>query len=209
MTADLDRGSRLGAGVQEFIADRAVKVEDFAADWLDFDPRPRIVIKRNRDILWHNGAARQHLTPPQPAFMQSGRLEFVTNELAKSFEESLAELTSKPTRIPVGASSKGHAIIANAHCRTHDDNKIIFLLLAISPAFCSVDLSGLSATFRLTPAEANVIDGICAMEQPSAIAHRLGVSVHTVRSHLRNIFSKTNVGSQLALLRLALVYEIL
>ena len=60
----------------------------------------------------------------------------------------------------------------------------------------SVSDIGLSLYFygnahRLTPAEQSVLDALGAGDSVGAVAHRLGSSEHTVRSHVRGILAKT------------------
>ena len=58
--------------------------------------------------------------------------------------------------------------------------------------------------FRLTKAESVVAALIAEAHSVPEAAQRLGVSVHTVRTHLRNVFTKTGVNRQSALVRLVL-----
>jgi DNA-binding CsgD family transcriptional regulator len=60
----------------------------------------------------------------------------------------------------------------------------------------------LRALFGLTPAECRVALLLCDGKAPKAIAGTLGVSVETVRSQIKSIFSKTGVKRQGELIRL-------
>lgn len=55
----------------------------------------------------------------------------------------------------------------------------------------------------LTPAEIRVLAELAQGTRPSEIATRLGVSIHTVRAHLRHLFDKTGCRRQSELVRLA------
>jgi DNA-binding CsgD family transcriptional regulator len=61
--------------------------------------------------------------------------------------------------------------------------------------------------FALTGAESRVAIEVAEGRKPSDIAGRLGLSVHTVRSHLKRIFQKTGVHSQAGLVRALLQRE--
>lgn len=56
--------------------------------------------------------------------------------------------------------------------------------------------------FGLTPTEAQVATAIASGESPSELAERLGVSTHTVRTHLRSCYLKLSVSRQSELSRL-------
>jgi DNA-binding NarL/FixJ family response regulator len=56
---------------------------------------------------------------------------------------------------------------------------------------------------RLTPRESEVIDRVSEGMSNKAIARDLHISIHTVKSHLRNIMEKLNLHSRLQLARYA------
>jgi DNA-binding CsgD family transcriptional regulator len=56
-------------------------------------------------------------------------------------------------------------------------------------------------THDLTPGEVDVLAALCLGDKPSAIAHRRGVALSTVRSQVANIRIKTRAGSVSALVR--------
>lgn len=56
--------------------------------------------------------------------------------------------------------------------------------------------------FDLTLAETRIAMALCQGDAPADIARRQGISVHTVRTHLRAIFAKTGTTRQTDLLRL-------
>jgi DNA-binding CsgD family transcriptional regulator len=54
-----------------------------------------------------------------------------------------------------------------------------------------VDLQALGALFGLTPAEAEVAARVARGQEPGQIGRDLGVSLNTVRTHLKRVFGKT------------------
>jgi len=64
----------------------------------------------------------------------------------------------------------------------------------------------MAQAFGLTRAECRVVDALAMMEAPSQIAERLGVSVHTIRTHVRRIYAKLAVRSQMQFMRLTMAY---
>lgn len=54
----------------------------------------------------------------------------------------------------------------------------------------------IGALFDMTPAEANIARSIAAGQKPAEIAGSLGISVETVRTHLKKVFLKTSTGHQ-------------
>jgi DNA-binding CsgD family transcriptional regulator len=62
----------------------------------------------------------------------------------------------------------------------------------------------ISRAHRLTTREREVLEGVLEGDSNERLATRLGLSRATVKWHLHNVFSKTNVGNREALLRAAL-----
>lgn len=69
------------------------------------------------------------------------------------------------------------------------------------------DGTWLRERFGLTPQEARVALLIAEGYAAKEVAVTLGVTVFTVRAHLRNIFAKIGVGRQAALVRVVLRSE--
>jgi DNA-binding CsgD family transcriptional regulator len=66
------------------------------------------------------------------------------------------------------------------------------------------DPSVLREVFSLTPAEARVTARLSQGQSADEIAHHLGISVETVRTHIRRVLSKTATGRQGELISLVL-----
>ena len=62
----------------------------------------------------------------------------------------------------------------------------------------------LSDAFHLTRREADVADLLASGSDPACIARTLGISLDTVRTHLKHVYRKTNTHSQCDVVRLML-----
>ena len=62
--------------------------------------------------------------------------------------------------------------------------------------FPETDSTLLQVAFGFTPTEARVAQAIAGGKRPSQIAANLAISVNTVRSHLKQVFAKTDTNSQ-------------
>jgi DNA-binding CsgD family transcriptional regulator len=71
-----------------------------------------------------------------------------------------------------------------------------FAAVIVAPAHPSRISSLLMATYDLTDREQQVAHHVLRGAPTSVIAHELGISVHTVQEHLKNIFAKTDVRSR-------------
>jgi DNA-binding CsgD family transcriptional regulator len=67
---------------------------------------------------------------------------------------------------------------------------------------CSLDRGALRELYGLTPSEAGLAEHLCSGVTLQAAARKQGISAHTARSHLKNVFHKTGVSRQQELVRL-------
>ena len=75
------------------------------------------------------------------------------------------------------------------------------MVAAMTPSPWSRAVEEALANFKLTPAELRVLKNLGTNEEVPALARRLGISEHTVRSQLRAIFSKLGISRQAELVR--------
>jgi DNA-binding CsgD family transcriptional regulator len=176
------------------------------AQWLASDSRPRVIVTPSREILWQNEAARRLLHPPQPVFVRNGSLCLEDARNAKELENCLNEVGGEPCRLPIFGRDGETCLLVNAHSSEAGGQRQLFLAFCLALQPFSIRESGMVEWFGLTRAEAQIVEAICQLETPSATAERLGLSVHTVRSHLRNIFNKLSVHSQQQLVRMAIAF---
>ena len=86
-----------------------------------------------------------------------------------------------------------------------DDERPAFALIISDPnRAIELDHAALCRLYGLTPAEGRLAALLASGKHIESAAHLLGVSIHTVRTHLKHIFSKTETSSQSDLVRLIL-----
>ncbi len=179
---------------------------ELAARWLWRDGRPRAAVGRDLSILWCNPAARRLLVEPSPLVIRNNRLcptIGVENAGVVSF---LAGLDTATARLFVMDPESDRGVLLTAWADTLDGHQIAFIEFALRELPFDAQESGMAQAFGLTRAECRVVDGLAVMESPSQIAARLGVSVHTIRTHVRRIYAKLAVRSQMQFMRLTMAY---
>jgi len=76
------------------------------------------------------------------------------------------------------------------------------LLLVFDPeSEPRIQLGSLQAMFRLTKAEARLVEQLLMGRTPAEAAEALGVTIHTVRTYLKRLYGKLGVSSQALLMR--------
>lgn len=200
-----------GAAALKLTATEALDSIDhgsLALAWLDHDYTPRCVLAGDLTLLWANIAARSALAKRRDIEIRDGAL-FTTRPQHQS--ELLAFIHSSGAGISTlclpRSSGKGHLLLRGQR-----------LSWADSPAF-GVSFFGtgedyvhryadLDVAFGLTQAENKVLLGLLDGHDVEQLTRLLGVSVETVRSHIRKIYQKIGVNSREALFRVARPFSI-
>lgn len=175
--------------------------------WVEQDCRPRLIVTVDRQIVWRNNAAEKLLRKPRPLYLQGRHLCLALRQAAEAFDRRLACVGVEPERVPIGGKDSRMEMIVRVQASDHDGHRLLYLTAGMTKTPPAVHDNGMVEFYGLTRAEALVLEALCQLDQPAAIAERLSVSVHTVRTHLRSIYNKTSVHSHIQLQRLALVFD--
>lgn len=165
----------------------------------------KAVIDRERRIAWANSAATALLKTPLPVTIGNGFLAFEAG--VSACHEWLGRVGPQPLRHFVCGASVGSWVVINAYSRQLDGSEVVLAEFTLSHPPLRARTSGMSAQFGLTPAECDIIDALVRLEGPNEIAVRMGVSINTVRTHIRRLFGKLSVNSQVQLIRIATAFS--
>ncbi len=179
---------------------------ELAARWLWRDGRPRAAVGRDLSILWCNPAARRRLVEPSPLVIRNDHLCSAQGIETAGVDTFVTSLDSATTRLHVMDPDSDRSVLLTAWADTIDGHQIAFIEFALRDLPFGAQQSGMAQAFGLTRAECRVVDALAVMVPPSEIATRLGVSVHTIRTHVRRIYAKLAVRSQMQFMRLTMAY---
>jgi len=178
-----------------------------ATSWLEIDQRPRLVLDGADRVLWCNAAASNGALSDGPLRIDGDRVVFASVDHAETARRLFRDADATVQRITLMSDAgnlEGIALGVWGH--GEDTERRVFV--KVSPLQPSVGAaqSGMARCFALTKAEAGVVDELLQVSSPAEVADRLGVSVHTIRTHIRRIYAKTGVRSHGQLIQLALVF---
>lgn len=167
-----------------------------------------LIIDRGRRIISANRMARELVADGRIVYLNDQTLHARGNEGEDLLSKAMARAASDQED-PIGyfclRSADGRFIHGYAMgLGTGDDGKADALAVVLhDPRQNASSERHLRRMFDLTAAEARVaaliVEGIPVAEA----ARRLNISIHTVRTQLKNIFAKTGVGRQNELVRVA------
>jgi len=200
----LARSLRL-RGLRQRPADAGAQARPGAQQALDLLPSPVFLIERVR-ILQPLNAAAQTFQSTAPAATLAALSELGSRAFAAwrddGRETTLAALCA---RAGEGAPSCFVSMkVMPAPPDSRDAAPKLLALLSRPGRDETAAAAALGRLFGLTPAEQALAAGLASGSRLSEVAAQLFISYETARTHLRNIFAKTGVDRQSALVRLTL-----
>jgi DNA-binding CsgD family transcriptional regulator len=174
---------------------------EFGSALGDFDHRPKLVVDYDQVVLWSCDDAQKILVDPMPLRLHRGKLLVDDEDSRTEFAEFLHNVGPSVVRKLIRGKVKNHWAVVRAW-RPAGWEGAVCLLCTPSLPLRDISESGLARELRLTNAEARVLKEFSELNSPKQIARELGVSLSTVRSHLKTIHAKASVSSSAQLLRL-------
>jgi DNA-binding CsgD family transcriptional regulator len=175
---------------------------EFGSALRHFDHRPKLVVDYDQTVLWCCDDAHEILRDPMPLCVKKGKLVLDEEDRRTEFAHFLHNVGPSAERTLIRGKAKRHWVVVRAW-KPEDWDGAVCMLCTPSLPLCDVAESGLARELKLTKAEARVLTEFSELSSPKQIAEALGVSLSTVRSHLKTIHAKASVSSSGQLLRLA------
>lgn len=184
-----------------------------------------IVIAGNGTVLYHNRIAKGLIERKDALFLSEGRLGFTRPEIDRSFRRLISQImqpptTASPSEVTLrvgGPEAFDSEYSLRLSAMVGKDNVVETILIQIiritpmtgvqvktrPPAADAGSKPSLALRnrYHLTPAEGRVCEAIYRLGSRQLARHEIGISENTIKSHVRNVFSKLNVSSQGELIR--------
>lgn len=156
-------------------------------------------------VLHANHAARASLAVPlHPLQLQGHELRTRLPKDAAPLHQALHAAASRGLRklmtVGEGAQRAGIAIVPllatpGSHAAAAPTVPATLLVLGRREVCGGLSVQGFAREYRLSPSEAQVLNGLCEGCSPNEIAERHGVKIATVRTQIANIRAKTGADS--------------
>lgn len=173
------------------------------------DPRPKFILKPDGIILNANISALGLIEKNVFHTRASGELGYGSSGLDNSVRRILKDLKSGRIRCKRLLKRLVNDDWMSLDFHRVDSFDCLEIVLTINEGgFCpSEGLDAFAVAFDLTVTEAKVVEHISNASCPKEISTLMGISVNTVRSHLRSIYSKTGARGYNRVLRLILLLQ--
>jgi DNA-binding CsgD family transcriptional regulator len=175
---------------------------EFAAAFEHLDYRPKLVVDYDQTVLWCCGNTARVLDGAMPLLLRKDKLVVEDDELSGDFIELLHNAGPQIAHKLIRGKTKRHWAALRVWKPAHWERAVCMIVCPSLPLLDIVG-SGLAEELKLTNAEVRVLKEFAELSSPKQIARDLGVSLSTVRSHLKQLHAKASVTTSLQLLRLA------
>lgn len=170
--------------------------------WLGLlDARPRLVVNRDLEVLWESRNAAELLKPPMPVHLAGGLLGSTVDQIMGELREFIGKVGRGCETLLLKTTGERHWAMVMALSPPRDPD-LVCLMFNLSIPHRSVEQSGLAKALGLTATEARVLDQYASLNTPREIADLMGVTLSTIRSHLKQIHAKAGVNSAVQLTQL-------
>jgi DNA-binding CsgD family transcriptional regulator len=167
------------------------------AHWIYQERRARLIVKPDGEVIWISAAGRALMASDGPITLEQGALTGATQHISQRLQSLL------------------RAPSANAPCwLLEEDGLLVWAQHIARPAPATVGLtmrrvgeelevSALAEARQLTPAEARIMGMMLSGAEAGRIAQALDISVETLRTHVKHVYTKLGVNSRGAMFALA------
>ena len=178
---------------------------DNSPDWFEYDPGCRWVVDQNCSLLAANQSARNAIEGNKIIANHNGKLNFGNEENNRKTQSVIYEILNQ------GKTCRKHLVLRalDGHWRsftfTYIKSNLKRQVIIAMKDFThpnSNEIYSLARAFDLTPTEAQVLEAMMDIDQPKVIAVEMGISIYTVRSHLRTIYAKMGARGHIAALKI-------
>lgn len=182
---------------------------------LDRYPQGFLLTDQDRHILFANRAGHEFLASGDSLRVEAGRLGVPSAKddaaLSQAIRDAAAEPASWPRQLEIRRTRAGAPyrillmpVPSSGALPLGVAQPAVAILIVDPESARTPDPQILADLFSLTPAEARVTGLLVLGKSLEEIAESLDVSLTTVRTHLRNVLSKTGTNRQGALISLVL-----
>lgn len=168
--------------------------------WIHQERRPRLIVKPDGEVLWTNAEAQALLTSDGPVTVERGRLRGATQQITDRLQ---LLLNSPSSSAPCWLQEEDGVLIWAEHI-AHPVPATVGL--TIRRAGEELEVSALATARQLTPAESRIMGMMLSGVEAGRIAQKLDISVETLRTHVKHLYTKLGVNSRGAMFALAFLF---
>ena len=164
--------------------------------WANTHRSPIVILAQDLTVLWENDAARTLIDDARHFVRSGGRMGCADKAQAASFQSFLSGLADASGVWACRAEDGSHLLVRADALSPSGAGRAAVLTLYPTGADRPSAWADLGQVFGLTAAEAGIAKRLVSGERAEAVADDLGISLETVRTHVRRIYNKLSISSR-------------
>lgn len=175
--------------------------------WTFAAPYPLALLQKDGRLVWCNAAAMRLLQENSPIVLRNGLLGTRRSAAMAAFRSWLKDVSEEPSfHIVRGNVPQGNVVI-QAMAVLGAKGEVVGCRLRSASA--RTDIADLTMALGVTPAQSGIVQRMILGSSLEQISEETGLSITTVRTHLRNVYARLGISSRDELFRLCLPYVFL
>jgi DNA-binding CsgD family transcriptional regulator len=175
-----------------------MELDHILARWIDRESRPRMLTDGDLCVHWISSAAMDLLGGDQPLIHRGGRLRTRDPRLDRALRGFLRNVPAGPqgATFCISDPDEGEHLLLAATRLQEPWSHLLGCSLRPTSEDLGVRVADLRQAFGLTPTEGRVTHHLIEGKTADQTAEDLGVSLDTVRTHIKRTYAKLGVCSR-------------
>lgn len=165
-----------------------------AINWLAADARPRLIVRTDASLLWLNRGAQRLLVESASIKLIDGVVRLIGGDHDIGFHAFLKGMSHETQALAVKFDGEGSFCVFRGRTLPGIDGCCLDVRFA-SPRY-RPSLLNFEQVFGLTTSEARTASALYGGQSASEVARDQHISIDTVRSHIRQLYSKMGVSGR-------------
>lgn len=166
------------------------------AVWVERERRARILVDDALRVLWMSSSAERMMSGPNSLLIRNGHMRTRENRFDQQLRELIRGATLQTSTCCLhDAKMSEHLVLTAVRLSPPSDDMVGLTLLRASDDF-PFDLADLHSAFGFTQTESRVAYRLMGGLTAGETADELGVSLETVRTHIKRAYAKLGVSSR-------------
>lgn len=173
-----------------------VFIEHALAQWIHRERRAHILVDANLRVRWMNLAAERLLCRPNSILVRNGHIRSRENRFERQLHDLIKGASAELKVCSLHDAKSGQNLLLGATSLAPPSDDLIGLTVAEVTEDFDLHLADMHAPFGLTQSETRVTQLLLSGHTAEQAALELGVSLETIRTHIKRTYVKLGVSSR-------------
>ena len=195
----LDEHKSFAEKIRRISAGRApgdAPLDQAVAVWVERERRARVLVDDALRVLWMSSSAERMMSGPNSLLIRNGHIRTRENRFDHQLRDLISGASLQTSTCCLHDAKTGeHLVLTAVRLSPPSDDMVGLTLLRASEDF-PFDLVDLHSAFGFTRTESRVAYRLMGGRTAGETADELGVSLETVRTHIKRAYAKLGVSSR-------------